>query len=48
MAKATTQFTCQSCGAVTTKWSGKCIQCGAGDSLVETPVVSRAGVETKI
>jgi DNA repair protein RadA/Sms len=48
MAKATTQFTCQSCGAVTTKWSGKCMQCGAWDSLVETPVVSMAGVKTKI
>jgi DNA repair protein RadA/Sms len=39
MAKSTTQFTCQSCGAITTKWSGKCMQCGAWDALVETPVV---------
>ncbi|MCX6806247.1 MAG: DNA repair protein RadA [Patescibacteria group bacterium] len=40
MSKSTTQFTCQSCGAVTTKWSGKCMQCDAWDSLVENPVIN--------
>ena len=43
MAKATTQFTCQSCGSVTMKWSGKCMQCGAWDSLVETPIITSGG-----
>ena len=36
MAKSTTQFICQSCGATTSKWSGKCMSCGSWDSLVES------------
>lgn len=36
MAKSTTQFVCQNCGATFSKWSGKCMQCGAWDSLVES------------
>lgn len=35
MAKAATQFTCQQCGTKTPRWSGKCDQCGAWNSLVE-------------
>ncbi|MFM2423166.1 MAG: repair protein RadA, partial [Pseudomonadota bacterium] len=29
------QFVCQSCGAVTTKWAGKCASCGEWNSIVE-------------
>jgi len=35
MAKSTSSFVCQSCGAVHPKWSGKCDACGAWNSIVE-------------
>ncbi len=35
MAKATTQFVCQECGAVRSKWTGKCDICGAWNSYLE-------------
>lgn len=35
MAKVTSQFTCQSCGAVHSKWSGRCDGCGEWNSIVE-------------
>jgi len=35
MAKAATQYVCQSCGAVTPRWSGKCDSCGAWNTIVE-------------
>ncbi|WP_181701842.1 DNA repair protein RadA [Chthonobacter albigriseus] len=35
MAKRSTQFVCQSCGAVSTKWAGKCESCGEWNSIVE-------------
>jgi DNA repair protein RadA/Sms len=39
MAKATASFTCSSCGAVHTKWSGRCDACGAWNSIIEeTPL----------
>lgn len=38
MSKTVKQFVCQDCGAVSAKWSGKCMQCGAWDSLVESIV----------
>lgn len=31
----TSQFVCQSCGAISAKWQGKCFQCGAWDSITE-------------
>ncbi len=34
MAKKT-DYSCQSCGAIHFKWSGKCPDCGAWNSLVE-------------
>lgn len=44
MAKAKTRFVCQQCGAVYPKWSGKCENCGAWNSLVETvPETSTVG-----
>lgn len=35
MAKVKSVFECQHCGAQSTKWAGKCVNCGAWDSLVE-------------
>jgi DNA repair protein RadA/Sms len=35
MTKNKAAFSCQSCGAVHFKWSGKCTDCGAWNSLVE-------------
>ncbi|MEM7251971.1 MAG: DNA repair protein RadA [Pseudomonadota bacterium] len=37
MAKAKIQFECQSCGAIATKWTGQCTDCGAWNSMVEAP-----------
>jgi DNA repair protein RadA/Sms len=33
--KSTVQFVCQQCGAIRSKWSGRCDNCGAWNSLVE-------------
>lgn len=38
MAKLVTQFVCQECGNSQPKWSGRCTQCDAWNSLVEAPV----------
>lgn len=38
MAKAKTQFICQSCGARHSKWSGRCDNCGTWNSLVEETI----------
>lgn len=35
MAKARVRFVCQSCGAVSPRWIGKCPSCGAWESYVE-------------
>src|SRR3954463_11487529 len=35
MAKAKTQFLCNSCGSVHPKWMGKCPDCGTWDALEE-------------
>jgi DNA repair protein RadA/Sms len=35
MAKARTQFICQSCGAVHNRWAGKCENCGEWNTIVE-------------
>jgi DNA repair protein RadA/Sms len=35
MAKAKSQFVCQSCGAASPKWQGRCESCGAWNTLVE-------------
>jgi len=38
MAKSKTNYTCQSCGAVTSKWSGKCESCNEWNTIVEERV----------
>src|SRR5688500_6661765 len=35
MAKSTSSFICQACGAVHPKWSGKCDACGAWNTISE-------------
>jgi DNA repair protein RadA/Sms len=35
MARPIKRFVCQSCGAVTTKWSGRCESCGEWNTIVE-------------
>ncbi|TCT11390.1 DNA replication and repair protein RadA [Tepidamorphus gemmatus] len=35
MARRSAQFVCQSCGAISTKWTGRCEACGTWNSLVE-------------
>jgi DNA repair protein RadA/Sms len=44
--KAITVFCCQECGAQSSKWLGRCAECGAWNSLVEerpVPAVAGAG-----
>lgn len=43
MAKATTQYTCQACGATSVKWLGRCTSCGGWNTLVEERVSAAAG-----
>jgi DNA repair protein RadA/Sms len=40
MAKASRAFVCQACGAVTSRWSGKCASCGEWNSIIEEQVTS--------
>src|SRR6218665_3450058 len=35
MAKARTQFVCQNCGTVHSRWAGKCEGCGEWNTIVE-------------
>lgn len=35
MAKAMSVFVCQECGAKSSKWAGRCLQCGTWESIVE-------------
>ncbi|TDH35916.1 DNA repair protein RadA [Pseudohoeflea suaedae] len=35
MAKSRTQFVCQNCGTVHTRWAGRCDGCGAWNTIVE-------------
>lgn len=40
MAKPTTRFVCQECGAVHAKWSGKCDTCGQWNTIIEEAMPS--------
>ncbi|GGG60658.1 DNA repair protein RadA [Salipiger pallidus] len=40
MARASSNFVCQSCGAATSKWSGRCESCGEWNSIVEEEPLS--------
>ncbi|MGE4047241.1 MAG: DNA repair protein RadA [Acetobacteraceae bacterium] len=43
MAKPTSRYVCQSCGAVTPKWAGRCETCGEWNTIVEEAVTPRPG-----
>ncbi len=44
MAKPAARFVCQSCGAVTTKWAGRCETCGEWNTIAEEPAEARPGL----
>lgn len=46
MAKALAVFYCSECGASHSKWSGKCTDCGAWNSIVEEKISSSPFVST--
>ena len=50
MAKKKTLFECQSCGYKSSKWMGKCINCGAWDSFVEVSqnLSTQKGLQTPL
>ncbi|MDP7638438.1 MAG: hypothetical protein QGG73_01790, partial [Candidatus Hydrogenedentes bacterium] len=39
MSKSKSTFVCQSCGAVSPRWTGKCPDCGEWNSIVEEAAV---------
>ncbi|MCA0045301.1 DNA repair protein RadA [Celeribacter litoreus] len=47
MAKAQKNFVCSNCGAVTTKWSGRCDGCGEWNTIAEEKPLSQAGPASK-
>ena len=46
MAKATSQYVCQSCGSVSARWSGRCEACGAWNSISEEAVAPVPGARS--
>ncbi len=42
MAKAASHFVCQSCGTASTKWSGRCDDCGTWNSILEVALEAPA------
>jgi DNA repair protein RadA/Sms len=47
MAKTSVSFTCQACGAVHSKWSGRCDACGGWNTIVEEGVAPPLGGEAR-
>jgi DNA repair protein RadA/Sms len=47
VAKNRSQFVCQSCGAVTTRWEGRCGACGEWNTIVEEITDSGVGAGPK-
>src|SRR5262245_14569808 len=43
MAKARLNYVCQNCGAVTSRWQGRCDECGAWNTLVEEATAGGIG-----
>ena len=48
MVKARSQFVCQQCGAVYTKWMGQCTNCQAWNALVEQVTESETNKKTAL
>ena len=42
MAKHSTSFVCQACGAVYTRWQGKCDSCGEWNTIAEEAAAAAA------
>ena len=47
MARAQTAYVCQSCGSAHPKWSGRCDDCGAWNTLVEEQAAPPAGASAR-
>jgi len=47
MARSGVNFACQACGAVHSKWSGRCEDCGAWNALVEEGPLPPVGAGTR-
>ena len=47
MAKTRTSFVCQSCGAVSARWQGRCEACGEWNTIIEEIVESGVGAGPK-
>ena len=47
MAKPTTRFVCQACGAVTPKWAGRCETCGEWNTIEPETIAPRPGASAK-
>ena len=47
MARSKTQYVCQQCGAVHSKWSGKCSQCNSWNSINEETISATPGAAGK-
>ena len=47
MAKQTRRFACRNCGAVTSKWSGRCDACGEWNTIEEEAGVNISGVAAR-
>ncbi len=47
MAKPTSRYVCQSCGAVSSKWVGRCEACGEWNTIVEEAVTPRPGTAAR-
>jgi DNA repair protein RadA/Sms len=43
LAKPTSRFVCQSCGAVSAKWAGRCEACGEWNTILEEAITPRPG-----
>ena len=48
MAKDKTTFTCNACGGTSPRWLGKCPNCGAWNTLVETVADSASGGKNRL
>lgn len=46
MPKSATRFVCQQCGYESAKWMGRCTDCGAWNTMVETVVTPRPAAAT--
>ena len=43
MAKPTSRYVCQSCGAVSAKWTGRCETCAEWNTIIEEVIAPRPG-----